>query len=196
MLFAGNQTREEIIEALSHDRDAFDNIIAMANVGAAFSQISILEDLVVGLVLTSKVSLQQKLSPKALDESSLLMERYRDVRSSTLGRLIEAVEKSGIEGRDIRYLRGIVELRNDFIHRLGDQVPLPGDWPRYGFSLEQFSRYTRYVTRHAHAAGYFFSRIMTKHGLLAGKFGAFGALLWNPDDPMFRGLSNGDDQLG
>jgi hypothetical protein len=108
VLFTGNQTREEIIEAISRDRNAFDNIIAMANVGAAFSQISILEDLVVGLILTSKAMLQQKLSEKALDESSLFMARYRNVRSSTLGRLIEAVEKSGIEGRDIRYLRRIV----------------------------------------------------------------------------------------
>ena len=190
MLFAGNQTREEIIALLSQDADAFDNIIAMANVGAAFSEIFVLEDLVVGLVTTSKVTLQKKLSKEAITASSLFLERNASARASTLGRLIDAIEKSGVVGRDIRYLRAIVELRNEFIHRLGHQVPLPGDWQRYGYSLEKFSMYTRYVLRHVHTASYFFSRIMVKHGLLAGRFGEFGGLLWNPDDPFHAGIES------
>ena len=193
MLFAGNQTREEILAALSEDAGEFDNIIAMADVGAAFTQIWVLEDLVAGLVMTSKVTLQHKLSPAALEESSLFLERHRSVRSSTFGRLIDAIEKSGVEGRDIRYLRSIVEIRNDFVHRLGHQVPLPGDWERYGYTLEKFSEYTRYVLRHAHSATRFFSRIMVRHGLLAGKFGSFGGFLWNPDDPFWDDSQNSGD---
>lgn len=193
MLFAGKQTREEILASVSGDKDAFDNLIAMANIGMAFTQIWILEDLVAGLVMTSKVTLQRKLSAAALDSASLFLERHQSVRASTFGRLIDAIEKSGVEGRDIRYLRAILELRNDFIHRLGDQVPLPGDWERYRFTLENFSGYTRYVTRHVNTAGRFFARIMTRHGLLVGKFGDFGALLWNPDDPFLSGLGDGDD---
>lgn len=191
MLFAGNQTREEI-GIISRDKEAFDNMVAMANVGAAFTQIWILEDLVTALVATSKVALERKLSKEALDESSLFLERHRKIRSSTFGRLIDAIEKSGVEGRDIRYLRSIVDLRNDFVHRLGEQVPLPGDWARFGFSLEEFSKYTRYVLRHVHSAGYFFSRIVTRRGLLAGKFGDFGGLLWNPDDPFLKGAMDGE----
>lgn len=189
MLFAGKQTREEILDNVSGNKDAFDNLIAMANVGMAFTQIWILEDLVAVLVMTSKVTLQRKLSPAALDAASLFLERHESVRASTFGRLIDAIERSGVKDRDIRYLRGIVELRNDFVHRLGHKVPLPGDWERYGFSLEQFSRYTRHVTRHMNTAGRFFSRIMTRHGLLEGQFGDFGAVLWNPDDPMLGGAA-------
>ena len=187
MLFAGNQTREEILALLSRDKAALDNVIAMANVGAAFSQIWILEDLVAGLVAASKVTIQQKLSKAALDQSSLFLERHRSVRSSTLGRLVDAIERSGVQGRDVSYLRAIVELRNDFIHRFGEQVPLPGDWDRYGYSLEDFSGYTRYVLRHVHTASRSFSRIMTKHGMLTRKFGDFGALLWNPDNTFLSG---------
>ncbi|MBL8595846.1 MAG: hypothetical protein JNK01_24405 [Devosia sp.] len=178
---------------MSADKDAFDNVIAMANVGMAFTQIWILEDLVAGLVTTSKVTLRRKLSAAALDAASLFLERHQSVRSSTFGRLVDAIEKSGVEGRDIRYLRAILELRNDFVHRLGHQVPLPGDWTRSGFSLEEFSGYTRYVIRHINTASRRFSRIMTRHGLLAGKFGDFGALLWNPDDPFLNGAENSGD---
>jgi hypothetical protein len=195
MLFAGNETREEIIALISSDQGAFDNIVAMANVGAAFSQIYLLEDYVAILVSTSKVVMQQKLSKRAIEASDLFMEKHRSARSSTLGRLIDAIEKSGVEGRDIRYLRAIVELRNDFVHRLGDQVPLPGDWERYGYSLRQFSRYTRYVLRHVNTATRVFSRIMVRHGLLAGKFGDFGGMLWNPDDPFLSAVE-GDDLSG
>lgn len=173
---------------MSRDGDAFDNIIAMANVGAAFSEIFVLEDLVAALVGTSKVTLRQKLSEEAISLSSLLLDRHKSVRSSTLGRLVDALEKSGIQGRDIRYLRAVVELRNDFIHRFGEQVPLPGDWARYGFSLEEFSRYTTYVMRHVSTARRSFARIMTRHGMLVGKFGDFGALLWNPDHPLPPGF--------
>lgn len=186
MLFAGNQTRQEILELISKDKGSFDNLIAMANVGAAFSQICVLEDLVGGLILTSRVVLQKKLSRKALNESELFLERHNYIKSSTLGKLVTAIEVSGIEGRDIRYLRAIVGLRNDFVHRFMEQVPMPGDWERYGFTLEQFTEYTRYVLRHIAAANHYFSRIMVKHELLAGKFGEFGGLLWNPDNPDFR----------
>jgi hypothetical protein len=190
MLFGGRQTREEIIEVLSSDRAALDNVIAMANVGAAFSQVCILEDSVGVLLLTSQVTLQQKLDPDALTESGLFLERLKQIRASTLGRLVTAIEKSGVIGRDIRYLRAIVELRNDFVHRLTKQVPLPGDWGRYGFTGEQFSGYTRYVLRHLCAATHYFPRIMVRHGLLAGQFGDFGGMLWNPDDPFLRAWSD------
>lgn len=192
MLFAGKETREEIIALISSDDGAFVNIVAMANVGAAFTQIYVLEDLVAQLVSTSRAVLKQKLSQKAIDGSALFLEKNRAARASTLGRLIDAIEQSGVSGRDIRYLRAIVELRNDFIHRLGDQVPLPGDWERYGYSLERFSLYTRYVLRHVSTATRFFSRIMVRHGLLAGRFGNFGGLLWNPDDPFLSAM-DGDD---
>lgn len=190
MLFAGDETREEILSSMSGDADAFDNVIAMANVGMAFTQIWILEDLVASLVSTSKVALQRKLAKAALEGAELFLERDRQARSSTFGRLVDAIEKSGVEGRDIRYLRAVVELRNDFVHRLGHQVPLPGDWVRYGYSLDAFSRYTRYVTRHANRAVYFFPRIMTRHGLLSGKFGDFGGLLWNPDSDFASAVTS------
>ena len=125
MLFSGKETREEIIAMMSESADAFDNIIAMANVGAAFSAIYVFEDLVAALVLTSKVQLRSKLTAEAISASSLLLEKNKQVRGSTLGRLVDALEKSGVEGRDVRYLRAIVELRNDFVHRFGEQVPLP-----------------------------------------------------------------------
>lgn len=190
MLFGGRETREEIIAVLSTDSEAFDNIIAMANVGVAFSQICVLEDSVGGLVLTSKVNLQQKLNADALTESELFLQRHREIRASTLGRLVTAIEKSGIGGRDIRYLRGIVDLRNDFVHRFMEQVPLPGDWERYGFTIERFSEYTRYVLRHISNCIHFFPRIMVRHGLLAGHFGDFGGLLWNPDSLFNSQLSD------
>jgi hypothetical protein len=193
MLFAGNETRGEILAIISENEGALDNLIAMANVGAAFSGIFVLEDLVGGLVTVSKVVLQQRLSPHAVEAASLFLEKNKSVRSSTLGRLIDAIEKSGVEGRDIRYLRALVELRNDFVHRLGHQVPLPGDWERYGCSLERFSRYTRYVIRHVGVATRFFSRIMVKHGLLAGQFWDFGGMLWNPDDPFLAGIESGEE---
>ena len=192
MLFTGNETREEIIALISEDAVAFDNVIAMANVGAAFSAIWVLESLVAGLVLISAINLQKKLSSVALDASDLLSARHSSISGATLGRLVDAIEKSGIEGRDIRYLRAIVSLRNDFVHRLGDQVPLPGDWERYGYNLEAFSSYTRYVLRHVHMATRFFSQIMVRHGLLSGKFGDFGAVLWNPNDPFFQ-ADDGED---
>lgn len=181
MLFGGTQTREEIIDALSNDGSVFDNVIAMANLGGVFSQLCILEECVGGLILCSKVQLELKLDPEALSNSDLFVEKYKKIRAFTLGRLMTVIEKSGIVGRDIRYLRAIVELRNDFVHRLSDQVPLPGDWERYGYTLEQFSEYTGYVFRHMSAATHYFPRIMVKRGLLAGKFGDFGALLWNPE---------------
>jgi hypothetical protein len=196
MLFGGSQTREEILDVISKDIGALDNVIAMANVGGAFSQICILEDSVNTLILTSKVKLQLKLDPEALTESELLMERHKQISASTSGRLVVAMEKSGIVGRDIRYLRAIVELRNDFVHRLMKQVPLPGDWERYGFTGERFAEYTRYVLRHISAATHYFPRMMVRHGLLAGQFGNFGAMLWNPDDPFFGPLADDQAQKG
>lgn len=187
MLFGGRETREEIIDLLSRDRQAFENVISMANVGAVFSQICVFEDLVSTLCLVSRVSLQQKLNPEALSESQILLESHKQIRSSTLGRLVTTLEKSGINGRDIRYLRKIVNLRNDFVHRFAEQVPLPGDWDRYNFTVEQFSKYTRFVLRHVSFATHSFSRIMHRHGLVGGTFGDYGALLWNPDDPFLKG---------
>lgn len=190
MLFGGRETREEIIAVLSSDSGTLDNVIAMANVGIAFSEICVFEDLVGGLINTSKIVLQQKLKSEALTEADLFLARHKEIRASTLGRLVTAIEKSGIGGRDIQYLRGIVDIRNDFVHRFNEQVPFPGDWERYGFTVEQFSNYTSYVLRHIRCASRYFSRIMVRHGLLAGKFGDFGGLLWNPDSPFFNEISN------
>lgn len=192
MLFGGNQTRDEILNLVSSDRQALDNLVAMANVGAAFSEICVFEDLVGSLCLISRVELQQRLDAEALSASQLLLDRHKQIRSSTLGRLVTALEKSGISGRDIRYLRNIVDLRNDFVHRLTEQVPLPGDWARYDYSIEQFAEYTRFVLRHISSATHFFSRIMHRHGLVAGKFGSFGAILWNPDDPDWNEREEGE----
>jgi len=169
MLFSGKETKDEVLNILQSDKDAFDNVIAMANVGVTFSQIVVLEDFVSALVFTSKVRLEKHLGSDALSDSELFLKRDLKIKASTLGRLITAIEKSGIEGRDIRYLRAIVELRNDFVHRFLSQVPLPGDWKRYNFTIEQFSGYTRYVLRHLSIAQHFFPRIMVKHGLLAGE---------------------------
>ena len=184
MLFTGKEKPEQIIRIISDDSDAFENIVAMANIGAAFTQICILEDSVSSLVLISKVTLQKKLDSAALSETDLFMQRMEDVGTSTLGQLVTAIEKSGMTGRDIRYLRTIVRLRNDFVHRFLRQVPLPGDWQRYGFDLERFSEYTAYVTKHVWMAGRLFPRIMFKHGLVGGTFGDFGSILWHPDFPF------------
>ena len=185
MLFAGDENREEILDLIQRDPAVFDNLIAMANVGAAFTSIAVLEDLVGVLILTSKAELKAKLNAEAIEASDLFLERYNIIKNSTLGRLMTVIEQSGVSGREIRYLRAIVELRNNFVHRLMEQVPLPGDWHRYGYTIEAFSRYTRYVIRHTNVATARISRIMQKYGLLAGKFGDYGALLWNPDDPVF-----------
>ena len=177
MLFCGKESREEILELISTDEDAFDNIIAMANVGMAFCQICALEDHVGGLILISKTQLSKKLKPNSIDKAELLLEKHKNINNSTLGRLITAIEESGIKGRDIRYLRKIVNIRNNFVHRFNSQVPFTGDWERYGYTLQKFTEYTRYVTKHTNCAQYFFSRIMVKHGLLAGQFGDFGAII-------------------
>ena len=183
MLFGGNQTHEEIINDIVNNVTGFDNLIAMANIGAVFSAISVFEDSVAILISTSKASLSKKLDQSAIADADLFLERHNYERGSTLGRLVTVLEKSGMEGRDVRYLRSIVDLRNDFVHRLMDQVPLPGDWTRFGYSLERFSQYTKCMLRHVHFASYHFSRIMVKNDLLAGEFGSFGGFLWNPDLP-------------
>ncbi|MBY8978191.1 hypothetical protein KHP62_20440 [Rhodobacteraceae bacterium NNCM2] len=184
MLFAGSESRAEFLKAIENDQRAYENVVAMANVGMAFSTICILEDLVAGLLTNSKAQIKSKLDSDAVSAADLFLERHKLVRASTLGKLVTVMEKSGVSGRDIRYLRAIVELRNDFIHHFMDQVPLPGDWERFGFSLEEFSAYTRFVIRHVHFAESRFSKIMHRHGLLAGTFGDFGAILWNPNDPF------------
>jgi hypothetical protein len=186
MLFGGTQSREEIMAILQRDEKALDNVIAMANVGAAFSAISVFEDLVGALILASKAELKTKLDATAVSAADLFMERHQEVKGSTLGRLVTVLEESGIAGRDIAYLRAILGLRNEFVHHLMQQVPLPGDWERYGYSLEMFSNYTRRVMRHIHFATSCFSRIMYRHGLLGGKFGDFGSLLWNPEGPLLN----------
>jgi hypothetical protein len=181
MIFAGQESRDDIMRMLSTDESAFDNVIAMANVGMAFSQVCIFEDHVSAIILMSKTTIEHKLGPQIVSDSEIFLERHKKVRGATLGRLLDALEKSGIEGRDIQYLRQIVQLRNEFVHRLMEQVPLPGDWERHRFTLERFSEYTRYVIRHVNFATRVFSRIMFRHGLVAGQFGEFGALLWHPD---------------
>jgi hypothetical protein len=184
MLFAGDETREEILNVLKTNKDSFENVVAMANIGMAFTQIIIFENQVAELVSIGKVQLKKKLAPKALSASQLYLDRLNDINSSTLGRLITAIEMSGIAGRDIRYLRAILELRNDFVHKFTKIVPLPGDWARHGFTVERFSEYTRFVTRHANRASFFFPRIMVKHGLLAGTIRGDGWFLGHPDDPF------------
>jgi hypothetical protein len=182
MRFAGENSSKELLNLISNDQCEFDSLIAMANIGRAFSSLHLLEDSAIALVTTSRVTLEKKLDSIALDKAELFLERRRRTKASTLGRLISAIEESGVKGRDIEYLRAVVEIRNDFIHRFTEQVPLPGDWQRYNYSLASFSDYTWYVIRHAHKANYFLSRIMVKHGLLEGEFGSFGAVLFNPDD--------------
>ncbi|WP_306047893.1 hypothetical protein [Nioella sp. MMSF_3534] len=172
------------LEQINSDVASLDNVLAMACIGAAFSAICTFEDLVAVLVTSSKAQLSTRLDPVAVEASGLFLERHAVVQRSTLGALITAIEKSGIDGRDIRYLRTIVAIRNEFIHNFMGQVPLPGDWLRYGFTLEQFSAYTRWVARHVNFAKAVFSRIMVKNELLAGRFGSYGAILWHPDFPF------------
>ena len=183
MKFGGYGSRDELLRSVSHDNQSLDTLIAMSNVGHAFSAISIFEDLVAGIIATSKAEISLKLDLDEASAAELFIARNDVIRRSPLGGLMKALRKSGIEGRDITYLNAIVDLRNDFIHRFMRQVPLPGDWERYGYSLEQFAEYTTYVIRHIWFANYSFSRIMHKHGLVKGSFGSYGALLFHPDFP-------------
>ncbi|WP_415922037.1 hypothetical protein [Tateyamaria sp. SN6-1] len=175
------ENKEDILTALNEGAEASDNFLAMACVGAAFCQISVFENLVGALVLTSKANLKSKLRMSDLDAAELFREKHSLVSKSTLGQLVRVMEDNGLVGRDLDYLKAIVELRNSFMHRFMDQVPLPGDWQRYGYTLEEFSRYTRHIIRHVAFAENQFSKIMIRHGLLAGNFGDFGDLLWNPE---------------
>lgn len=169
---------------INDDPGERDNFLALACVGAAFAEICTFEDLVTGLVSTSKAKLFETLDTAEIERADLFLKTHRAASQSTLGRLVTVIERSGVDGRDIRYLRAITDIRNDFVHRFMDQAPLPGDWERFGYSLEQFSSYTRYVVRHVGFAKRMFSRIMVRHGLLTGDFGPFGAILWNPDEPL------------
>ncbi|MCG7629203.1 hypothetical protein MHM88_15440 [Epibacterium sp. MM17-32] len=175
------------MNSVSHDSQSLDNLIAMANLGRAFSAISVFEDSVATTISISKTEIAMKLDLDEADAVELFASRNGSIRRAPLGILMKAIRKSGIEGRDITYLNAIVDLRNDFIHRLMEQVLLPGDWERFGYSLEQFSAYTSYVSRHIGFATYSFSRIMLKHGLVRGSTGSFGALLYHPDFPFEDG---------
>lgn len=182
-MFGRNLDRKKLLTQLQENSDSLDNVLAMTHIGFAFCAISTFEDLVSNLVLTSKAQLKSKLDAQATSAEDLFLERYHNTRRSTLGALMKVIERSGIEGRDIDYLHAIVRLRNNFIHNFMSQAPLPGDWDKYGYSLEDFVLYTEHVMMHVNFANNHFSRIMVKHGLLEGQFGSFGALLWNPDDP-------------
>lgn len=181
VLYVGNETREEILKAISDNPIYLDNLLAMANTGMAFSSIYLLEELVAALIGNSKARLSESLDGSHPSTAELFLERHAKTRSSTLGRLVSALEASGFGGKDLRYFRAIVSVRNDFIHRFGFMVPLPGDWPRFNYQLEDFSAYTRYVIRHMYFAQHRFPRSMVKFGLLEGEFGDFGGLLHHPD---------------
>jgi hypothetical protein len=83
VIFGGTQSREEILEGITNDRDALDNVIAMANVGAAFASIVIFEDLLAALILSSKAQIELKLTATAVSEAELLLP---DTRISGLPR--------------------------------------------------------------------------------------------------------------
>jgi hypothetical protein len=185
MLFGGKESREQILQALSNDRRIFENVVAMANLGAAFAEICVFEQQVATLVLSAKVELQEKLDQKELSASEILLKRHHAIGFFTLGKLVNVIEKSGISGKEIRYLRRIVDLRNDFIHRLLAKVPLPGDWERYGYDVENFSGYTKYVMRHLNFATMSFPGIMIKYGLLKGKITDSGYFMAHPEDDFF-----------
>lgn len=183
-MFGSDLDRGKFLEALQSDPKSMENVLAMTHIGFAFCEICTFEDLVSSLVRTSKATMKSKLDAEAVTEGDLFMERYQSAKKSTLGNLMKVIEKSGIEGRDIRYLHAIVKIRNQFIHDFMSSAPLPGDWERYNYTLESFVAYTEYVWRHVNFAKSHFSRIMVKHGLLGGNFGSYGALLWNPDFPF------------
>ncbi|MDA5094242.1 hypothetical protein O2N63_09090 [Aliiroseovarius sp. KMU-50] len=180
MIFSSEESREDILGYLENSSQAQDNLLAMACMGAAFCSICTFEDLVVGLITSSKAQIGKV--PNS--DAEAFLQRYETATGATLGKLISALEQSGIEGRDIAYLRAIARVRNDFIHRFMSNAPLPGDWDRYDFTLERFSSYTLYVQRHLLFAQSHLSKIFVKHGLLVGHFGSYGALLWHPDDPL------------
>ena len=185
MIFGGKESREEILAILNSQGEALDNAIFAANIGACFCAISSFESLIASLVSMSSVEVGKAVPRTTFGDAAAMIVRLGHTKGMTVGRLVTSLEKHGVAGRPIVYLRAILELRNDFIHRLQDQVPLPGDWLRYSYTLEESAEYTRYVLRHICHAQNMLPTILMKLGVLSGTSGDYGSLLWNSEDNLF-----------
>jgi hypothetical protein len=181
-LFAGRQTKAEILQVLSEDDAAYDNVLAAANVGMAFMLIARFERHLATLITISATKLKANHVASGDVDASVFLKRHDEVSSSTMGKLVRLLEASGIEGKEKRYLKALVEIRNNFIHHFQSMVPLPGDWERHGFSLEDFSRYTKFVTRRFHFASNLLPYILAKAELLhLDGDPETGYFSWHPD---------------
>jgi hypothetical protein len=184
VLFAGHETRDEILKQISSSEPALDNLLAAANVGMAFMLISIFESQLVNLIDVSATKLKNNHASGEYFDAEVTLERRKELNSATMGRLVVLLEASGVDGIASRYLKALVDIRNEFIHHFGKVVPFPGDWERYGYTLEQFSAYTRFVTRRFHFASNYLPRILSRAGLIALDGSKdFGYLAWHPEFP-------------
>jgi hypothetical protein len=166
VLFGGRQSKEDVLAAIAENNQVFENVIAMANLGAAFASISIFEDSISLLVLISSAKIKSRLTGDEIDKAELFLERHDHMRKATLGSIIETLRKSGVLGRDMAYLEALLKLRNEFVHNLMGLVPLPGDWERFGFTLKEFSQLTEHVTRHFQFASHAVPRILSRRNLI------------------------------
>ena len=177
-------SKSKLIEMLNTDSEFSDYYMILSEIGSAFLTLAIFEESAASNIIISKTKLSQKLSGDAIEEAGLFSERVENVSNSTLGRLVSALENSGLKGRDISYLRAIVGLRNEFVHRFTQQGPLPDQWYRFGYGPSDLSVYLQYFERHIQTARRQLPRIMLHRGLLAGEKTKLGIFVYHPDGPI------------
>jgi|TARA_B110000908_G_C10124605_1_gene389248 hypothetical protein len=177
---------DEIVSLAENPIEA-EVVLAMAKVGWAFCQVHLFEQTLSGYILsTSEVSIGKNEKYEHLDAGAAFLLKHELLNKSMLGQMTGHLKKAGLANRDAKYLELLVSLRNDFIHRFSSQVPLPGDWPRYGYTAEDFSQFPQDVGRHFELGCHHLSSIFIRAGFLKGETISDGMLLWDASSELFE----------
>ncbi len=163
------ESLDDLQEYLSFEPEGINPLLYTLQIGRLFCSISILEQTTHGLLLTQA-------------DGDTIRKISDDLRKSTFGQMVNRLSTSGVDGRDLKYLRRINTLRNEVVHRLFFEFPFPGDPEIEQVELNLLLAPLERLQRHFRFAERNLSKILVQAGALSSvDLGAGGTILHSPE---------------
>jgi len=171
-----------IVKKIGSESGYADNLFCSHYLGWSFMRLQLLEETTVALVCQcDEERVHIKLGKRVIDWPDA-SERWKALSQSTFGTVVRLLRDAGINKQRDLYLGAIVELRNEFVHRLNGVVPYPGDFNRYNWDRSQYAERVFGYGRRFMRAQEFLPKILADEGLITRiDLGEAGWILQNPN---------------
>ncbi len=184
---------ESFLHRLRSDPDYATHVLCSHYVGWSFMRLQLLEEFTGMLThICDEKRVKIKFGKRDVEwfEAG---KRLDAISRSTFGTVVSLLVSAGIRERDAAYLRSIVQLRNEFVHKLSKIVPFPGDFEKFGFPRSEYMKRVYYYGKRFNRAERYLPKILADAGLIVRK--SFGPDGWGISNPnIFDHLQLRDDE--